>query len=338
MTDYMNPDSPLASSNQPSGQDPTPPRGPWLRFDWERSLRSSDLPPGVKHIGLTLATYVDRRGEAWPAISSLASDASYSERHTSRLLAELARAGWVSTIEHGGHRANTYRLVVPVSRGDMGVTPVRATCSTRDVMGVTPNPERDDTHVTPVARRDDKREVPEVTSVAERDDTGVMQTRHGTQLRTPSGHSLYSTRPPEGVSDHEWVEVIPVLLGIVATLEGEGNRLVDDWANLDNKRQLCREISTIANSGKSRAAIIDALSEGGYKNVTHPAHALFKRARTYRERIGLQQGETPLGFEPGSPLDEFQRKLAERYDISTAPSEYQAPSRALAGAGASTGW
>lgn len=338
MTDYMTPDSPLASSGRPPGQEGTPSHGPWLRFDWERSLRSSDLPPGVKHIGLTLATYVDRRGEAWPAISSLARDASYSERHTSRLIAELARAGWVNIIEHGGHRANTYRLATPINRGDTRVTPVEGSCSARDDMGVTPNPERDDTRVTPVVRRGDKRAVPEVTSVTERDDTGVMQTRHGTQLRTPSGHSMYSTRPPEGVSDHEWVEVIPVLLGIVATLEGEGSRLVDDWANLDNKRQLCREISTIANSGKSRAAIIDALAEGGYKNVTHPAHALFTRARTYRERIGLHHGETSLGFEPGSPLDEFQRTLAERYDISIGPSEYRASSSVLTGAGASTGW
>ena len=89
-------------------------------IEWRTALRSSDLSWKAKLVGFVLSTHMDAQGgSCFPAIPTIAREASISERSVQTGLRELERAGVVVTERRGGRRlgggyaSNTYRARLP---------------------------------------------------------------------------------------------------------------------------------------------------------------------------------------------------------------------------------
>lgn len=85
------------------------------RWAWERAILASSLPPTTRHCLLTLATYVNMQGEAWPPIARLALDTGLSTRTIIEHLAVAISAGWVHKLKLG--RSNRYLIDIPRGEG-----------------------------------------------------------------------------------------------------------------------------------------------------------------------------------------------------------------------------
>lgn len=98
------------------------------RYTWWRGIRASTLTPTARHVGLTIATYMDKDGAgAWPSLATLADDTGRSRRTVARAVGELRELGFLEVESGGGRRggggyvSNRYVALIPVSvvMGDM---------------------------------------------------------------------------------------------------------------------------------------------------------------------------------------------------------------------------
>jgi hypothetical protein len=92
--------------------DPVP-----LRFEWERVIKRLILPPTVKHIALTLATYGDLEGRSIrPGNEALVGDTCTSRATVWRALAHLRDLGLIVSVGTANRRrkiAEEYHLSIP---------------------------------------------------------------------------------------------------------------------------------------------------------------------------------------------------------------------------------
>ncbi|NKT17602.1 hypothetical protein GS688_07820 [Rhodococcus hoagii] len=90
---------------------------PARRFEWERVVRRATMPPGVKFLAFTLASYSDADGtRIHPSNARLANVIEKTERTVERGMAWLQSAGFIVVTQAGNHRAglaNEYRLTLP---------------------------------------------------------------------------------------------------------------------------------------------------------------------------------------------------------------------------------
>jgi len=93
-----------------------------VRYDWERVVRSSDLPPTTKLVALLLATHSGKNGgNAHPGNRALAEQVRCSTKTITRHLAALVKAGLIEKTEEGRSfgrpadgekaKASVYRLI-----------------------------------------------------------------------------------------------------------------------------------------------------------------------------------------------------------------------------------
>jgi hypothetical protein len=93
------------------------------RFEWERAVKGSDMPPTRKLILLTLATHANKGGKAWPSQARLAEECGLSDRAVRKHLAGAMSEGWLERTRTGrnvGRSAgesvtSEYRLRTPAT-------------------------------------------------------------------------------------------------------------------------------------------------------------------------------------------------------------------------------
>lgn len=83
------------------------------RLDWRIAIRDSDLHPAAKHVALTLDTYMNRHGIAWPSRASLAAGTGRSISTVQRALVALEQAGFIAVAHSRGRRSNLYSATIP---------------------------------------------------------------------------------------------------------------------------------------------------------------------------------------------------------------------------------
>ncbi len=89
------------------------------RFDWERLILSDRGPedPLTRLALLALATFVNRDGNAWPSIPTIAQASALGERATRKHLQKAERDGWIKRVpvkkEGQAWRGYSYALTVP---------------------------------------------------------------------------------------------------------------------------------------------------------------------------------------------------------------------------------
>jgi hypothetical protein len=90
---------------------------PSRRFEWERVVRRATMPPGVKFLAFTLASYADADGtHMHPSNARLANVIEKTERTVERGMSWLQSAGFLVVTQAGNRRAglaNEYRLTLP---------------------------------------------------------------------------------------------------------------------------------------------------------------------------------------------------------------------------------
>ncbi|WP_405137471.1 helix-turn-helix domain-containing protein [Nocardia sp. NBC_01388] len=90
---------------------------PVSRYEWERLVRSIEIPSGVKYLALTMATYADPDGtRIHPGVERLALVMCVGERTVTRALPQLVSLGLVVRVKQGNRYANefdAYRLTAP---------------------------------------------------------------------------------------------------------------------------------------------------------------------------------------------------------------------------------
>jgi hypothetical protein len=80
---------------------------------WRIAVRSSDLSATCKHVALTLDTYMDASGLAWPARETLARATGRSVKQLDRALHVLEASGFLLVERSKGRVANRYRATLP---------------------------------------------------------------------------------------------------------------------------------------------------------------------------------------------------------------------------------
>lgn len=81
------------------------------RLAWRIAVRESSLDATAKHVALTLDTFMDKRGLAWPGRQTLAEATGYAVRTVDRALVRLEQAGLLTVKRGGGRRSNRYCAV-----------------------------------------------------------------------------------------------------------------------------------------------------------------------------------------------------------------------------------
>jgi hypothetical protein len=88
-----------------------------LRFEWERVIKALPMPPTVKHVALTLATYGDLDGASiHPGNDVLIADTGTSRATVTRALTYLRDVGLIVSVGTANRRrriAEEYRLAIP---------------------------------------------------------------------------------------------------------------------------------------------------------------------------------------------------------------------------------
>jgi biotin operon repressor len=94
------------------------------RLVWRVAVRDSELDATAKHVALTLDTYMDRRGIAWPSKPTLARDTGYTVRAVDRAINRLEQAGLLVVARSRGRRSNLYSAALnPVPSDGVEGTP-----------------------------------------------------------------------------------------------------------------------------------------------------------------------------------------------------------------------
>lgn len=106
--------------------------------DWREAVLDSTLDSKAKLVGLTLSTYMNRDGLAYPAKATLARRTALGVRTVDRAIIRLVSFGLLLVSVSSGRTSNRYRAVLPTpseGRGSGETTPSQRTA----------NPVRDDT-------------------------------------------------------------------------------------------------------------------------------------------------------------------------------------------------
>jgi DNA-binding transcriptional ArsR family regulator len=86
-------------------------------FDWQRVIRSADVEPMTKLVGLTASTYASKNGSSVrPGERLLADDCGLGQSTVRKHLARLVGLGLLELVSRGGgpnRLASEYRLVAP---------------------------------------------------------------------------------------------------------------------------------------------------------------------------------------------------------------------------------
>ena len=96
------------------------------RFEWERAVKASDLPPTRKLVLAMLATHANKAGLAYPSQATLASECGLSERAVRGHLTAAREAGWLDRTRKGGRVSDErvvsseYLLTIPNRNDDAG--------------------------------------------------------------------------------------------------------------------------------------------------------------------------------------------------------------------------
>jgi hypothetical protein len=85
------------------------------RLEWRIAVRDSSLDATAKHVALTIDTWMNRRGIAWPSRGSLAAGTGRSTKTVDRALARLELAGFLVVARSTGRRSNLYCAAIPNS-------------------------------------------------------------------------------------------------------------------------------------------------------------------------------------------------------------------------------
>jgi DNA-binding MarR family transcriptional regulator len=85
----------------------------WNRGAWEHAIVTGGLPAATRHTALTLATFANRDGEAWPGERSLALHVGMSRSAVWRHLGALLDAGFICRAGVPLVRPVRYRLTIP---------------------------------------------------------------------------------------------------------------------------------------------------------------------------------------------------------------------------------
>jgi hypothetical protein len=85
------------------------------RLAWRTAIRDSDLDPTAKHVALTLDTYMNRHGIAWPSRASLATGTGRTVSTIDRALRRLEHTGFLVVARSRGKRSNLYSASLPNS-------------------------------------------------------------------------------------------------------------------------------------------------------------------------------------------------------------------------------
>lgn len=104
------------------------------RLAYERAIRRSTLPPGARHVALTVATWADIETGAipdrfQPSLSTIAEATGLAKSSVKRQLSVLEDEGWLARVRPEGDKARTehartaYRLTVPEARPTVGLGP-----------------------------------------------------------------------------------------------------------------------------------------------------------------------------------------------------------------------
>ena len=115
-------------------------------FSYNRAIRDSDLKAVARHMAMTLATYANKAGEAWPSQATLERGSGWSRRSVNNALDILEGAGWLTRITKGHKgRSTLYRLHLP---GTAAAQPVCISAqgtvqrgTFEDVVTCTPTPQ-----------------------------------------------------------------------------------------------------------------------------------------------------------------------------------------------------
>lgn len=112
------------------------------RLDWRVAVRDSDLSPTAKHVALTLDTYMNSRGLAWPTRATLAEGVGLSVKTVERALRELSQSGFIVVHRGRGRTPNLYRAC-----SDMDVSTNGSVVATSTTVVATSTTRSSDTHV-----------------------------------------------------------------------------------------------------------------------------------------------------------------------------------------------
>jgi DNA-binding MarR family transcriptional regulator len=85
-------------------------------FTWRSAVASSDLPMAVKCVAFALSLHMNERGgSCFPAVKTLAKEASCGTRTVQRSVRALVRDGWLAMEAGGGNRSNIYHALTPAT-------------------------------------------------------------------------------------------------------------------------------------------------------------------------------------------------------------------------------
>jgi hypothetical protein len=307
-------------------------------FIYARAIRASDLPAIARHVALTLASYANRSGEAWPSQETLQRGTGWSRRTVNNALNDLEVAGWLTRLVKGHQgRATLYRLHIP---GDSGGSPHPAPPSPAPLSAGRPTqsededtdaPEREHDH--PLGERDQCTSGPE--DVHEATDTSTLTctpTPLGEQHEgTPSGRAL---APPAGIPADVWSAATPLLTMLLAQLPPHhADRLVERWPLLTKARDFCWQVTALTGTNPrargperpcSPASLVEALTAVTLEGVEHPERALYRRLVNLAEgRDAVPPREDPrhrpreVWAPPPGPVGDAIAALAERLSMPT---------------------
>jgi len=72
-------------------------------YTWRTAITESDLPPGARHVALTISLYLtEKQAVAWPSQKTLAKDTGMGERSVRRHLAVLEETGFIRREKRSG--------------------------------------------------------------------------------------------------------------------------------------------------------------------------------------------------------------------------------------------
>jgi hypothetical protein len=267
----------------------TPP--PFSPFVYARAIRASDLPPIARHVALTLTSYANRNGDAWPSQETLQRGTGWARRTVNNALNDLEASGWLARVVRGHQgRATVYRLQVP---GDSGGLHDPTPPSPKPLSAATlVQAEAENGAVADHEEHGQGDGGEQCTSGPETEqltttttDVTCTPTPSGERSdRTPSGSALAA---PQGIPDDLWAAATP-LLGMLLTQlpPHHADRLVERWPLLTKARDFCWQLTALAGTNpRTRTTdarwtpegLVEALTAVTLDDVEQPERALYRR-------------------------------------------------------------
>jgi hypothetical protein len=116
---------------------------PPLRFRWTDAIRDSNLPPSVRYVALTLATWMNGNGFARPAKQTILAGTGYTSLRTiDGAIDCLEHEGFLHVERSKGRLPNRYWARLPNSAAS---APLEADATAQEMQGLsTTNPAPDD--------------------------------------------------------------------------------------------------------------------------------------------------------------------------------------------------